>query len=117
MCIGCAGNGDSRYDWEEELGSSILKDLEEFDHLTGGHVMPDLPVNEPKMAKEDREYLDEKCNICHDLTRVFRTSGTRSLWEQLLGYQHHLEIELEPEKKEKLLGIFQKYLSNPDSPE
>ncbi len=111
--IGCATNGNNsdRYSWEDEISTPLLKMMEEHDHLTGGHIMPDVPIKEPKMALEDREYLDEKCTGCHTLNRVFRTRGQRSLWKKLLGYKHHLEIRLEMEEKEKLYSIFQKYLS------
>ena len=93
-------------------GSSIVTLLGKSNPLAASHMMRSIPIKEPWMAMEDREYLEEQCGSCHDLIRVFWTRGLRSMWEVIVNEEHHQgEMCWEGEDLDRLYFIFQRYLS------
>jgi hypothetical protein len=74
-------------------------------------MLSDLPIKEPEMEPDEREYLDDQCSGCHELNRVFWTRGSTYKWKKLLAQEYHHELELEPDDEDRLLEIFQKYLN------
>lgn len=118
--IGCAAFTDDDDDYNSPefgrytmggQGGSILVMLGKDDPVAAAHMMRDVPTKGPWMVPEDREYLEEQCGDCHDLNRVYWTRGPISMWETIINEEQHLEMELEPEDKNRLFYIFQQYLN------
>ena len=91
-------------------GSSILAMLGQQNSAATGMMMSAVKAKPPvELSAEELEHLEDTCESCHDLNRVFWSRGTRQTWETTLAKEHHEDLGLEEEDKEPLYSIFRNF--------